>query len=369
MIEMKTITSSLFLALGLLSSQASCVRGCSSLADVACGTTEHGEFSTFCDLMFTHFPSMGLDPKLDGSTWTVFMPTDAAFEAYSEVLDPIFETTSNLFWETDFAGLNIVAYHFHNGDAIALQDLECSGLTTMSNLEESRHKCNGEDERIQKGQGNHDEHGLPLPNIIKSDIEFCNGIIHVIDGVMLPKNFDEASLPAEAAAFSSGDDNDEETGGATDDTTGAMEGDDGSWEKSESEQGCIEPEAVFAVVNKFTIRNDNNCVGDWLEASNKNALGARTSEKGSLRFDVIGVSETEYILYELYTDEIAFFEGHLFTDHFQDWYRVHQRCKVFESSVFPKGYVTNTRLDGGSFFGNFCPQNTGKSTEGDSNTN
>ena len=72
-----------------------------------------------------------------------------------------------------------------------------------------------------------------------------------------------------------------------------------------------------------------------------------------LRIDIIGLTDTEYILYELYKDEVAYYDGHLFTQHFQDWYQVRQRCVVEEAAIFAKQYVDNT-YDDSTFFSPFC---------------
>lgn len=363
---MKSFTNFAIFALGLLSPRVlGDDAGCQTLEDIACTTTEHGDFSIFCQLMFTDFPQMGLDLKLDGSTWTVFMPTDQAFQAYQSVLSPIFETRSNLFWQTDFTGLNIIAYHFLNGYAYYKRYLYCGELIAMSTGEESRHKCE-RGFRYQKGQGNHDQDsGLPFPKIIKSDIEFCNGVVHVLDGVMLPRDFDQQS---EISVF----DDDQNTvpdktfvtaGGIF--PVGDMENDDGTAEdqmhaieheiekEAMAQEPCVAPEAVYAVVNQFKIRMDENCVKEFKDASNSNAKGARASEPGALRFDIIGMTETDYILYELYKDEVAYYDGHLSTQHFQNWYVVRQRCVVEENAIFAKQYVDNT-YDDSTFFSPFC---------------
>mmetsp|Transcript_26218 Transcript_26218/g.61609 ORF Transcript_26218/g.61609 Transcript_26218/m.61609 type:complete len:377 (+) Transcript_26218:71-1201(+) len=367
---MKPFSTISLLALGLFSST---VLGddeeCKTLEEIACGTTEHGAFSIFCQLMYTDFPQMGLDLKLDGSTWTVFMPTDEAFQTYQSVLEPIFQERSNLFWQSDFAGLNIIAYHFHNDYAYYSSDLYCKQLLTMSTGETSRHKCDA-GFRYQKGQGNHDEDsGLPFPKIIETDIEFCNGVVHVLDGIMLPKNYDQESgidlfdddddrNAAVVDGFvtvggifpivGAGADDDE---GGSDDAT--VEDELHSISDLVQQEECVVPEAVYAVVNKFKIRMDENCIDDWKAASNNNAKGARMSEPGALRFDIIGVTETDYILYELYKDEVAYYDGHLFTEHFQNWYQVRQRCVIEEESVFAKQYVDNT-YDDSTFFSPFC---------------
>lgn len=345
----QTTAHFLVLALSLLSSKV-LGQGCQSLEEIACSTTEHGDFSIFCKLMFTDFPLMGLDLKLDGGTWTVFMPTDSAFDTYEPVIKPYFTLESNMFWETSFDGLNIMSYHFHNGYTYRRSDLYCQELIKMSNGDHSRHKCLS-GSRYQNGGGNHGDHGLPNPKITKFDIEFCNGVIHVVDGIMLPGDYDkntvtliDESAPADTGSIS-------DTDSIPDEDLSDYDSDHDHVHYSEG--GCEVPEQVYAVVNQYRIRTDDNCVEEWRKACNNNANGARIAEQGALRFDIIGVTETEYILYELYHDEIAFFEGHLFTEHFRDWFTVRQRCVVYEEAVFPKRYIDNT-YDDSTFFSPFC---------------
>jgi len=69
--------------------------------------------------------------------------------------------------------------------------------------------------------------------------------------------------------------------------------------------------------------------------------------------DIIKLSDVDYMLYELYHDEVSFFEGHLFTEHFKNWYTVRERCVVSEEMVFPKQYVDNA-FDNSTFFSPFC---------------
>lgn len=263
------------------------------IEDIACGTPSLGDFEVFCQVLFTDFPSMGLDLKLDGSTWTVFLPTDGAFDKYSTILEPLIgesSRTSNLFWETHHAGLNLMAYHFHNGDAFRVSQLECSELLEMSTGESSRHKCL-KGERYQKGQGNHMVEGLPFPKIIKRDIEFCHGIVHIVDGVMLPSDFEDAALTFNSNGDLVVDPNvpitmveEEESSEEFFGTNGDVSNDFDESMDTESAEGCVEPDVVYAVVNRFQIRRDNNCVEDWVEATKNNAIGARTKEKGALRF-------------------------------------------------------------------------------------
>ncbi len=119
---------------------------------------------------------------LDGDTcacdWTIFAPTDEAFDA-------IVDLTADLSLE-EIA--DILAFHAVQNVAIEYDDLQCKELTTMSNGDDSRTKCDKDDDtkerfKIQKGAGQLD--GM-LPRIIES-IQTCNGPIHKVNNVLLPK--------------------------------------------------------------------------------------------------------------------------------------------------------------------------------------
>merc|ERR1712238_224741 len=109
-------------------------------------------------------------------TFTAFFPTDEAFEAIKDV-------TSSLSFEQL---VDLVTFHIVDGEVILYEDLRCQDAITMTNSQDSRTKCKGK-KKYQKGQGNYETDTLPLIIQNKSNYEVCNGIIHVIDQVMLPK--------------------------------------------------------------------------------------------------------------------------------------------------------------------------------------
>lgn len=61
-------------------------------------------------------------------------------------------------------------------------NLECGGLLKTANGESSRTKCY-KDDKFQRGPMQNDD---MLPKITAADVEACNGIIHVVDQVILP---------------------------------------------------------------------------------------------------------------------------------------------------------------------------------------
>ncbi|OEU07132.1 Fasciclin-domain-containing protein [Fragilariopsis cylindrus CCMP1102] len=106
-------------------------------------------------------------------TWTVFIPNDEAIESSGELLGSL----------SNDAITNILMFHAVAGKVLSSDDLKCTEKVQMFNGDSSRTKCNN-DAMYQNGAGNDQ-----LDNsaqIIQTDIKFCNGVAHVVDGVMIP---------------------------------------------------------------------------------------------------------------------------------------------------------------------------------------
>lgn len=155
-------------------------RHCRSVQEVICNTNS---FQNFCDAL----DYSGLDEKLDRDTphYTVFVPSNSAWrEFYNECDVDDFE---------DFS-LNtlkdLLLYHIHQDDIIDRDDLEdrCGELLEMKNGGDTRTKCEEDDSNniYQKGDRNPED---DKPRIISFDIDACNGIVHVLNRVMLPSHF------------------------------------------------------------------------------------------------------------------------------------------------------------------------------------
>ncbi|MCC5895875.1 MAG: fasciclin domain-containing protein [Alkalibacterium sp.] len=102
--------------------------------------------------------------------FTVFAPTNDAFAALLEALDI---TAEELLAQPDLA--NVLLYHVVSGQVMA-GDLE-DGMEAET--------VNGETVTF-------DLSGDPMVNdstIVQTDIEASNGVIHVIDAVLVPSNF------------------------------------------------------------------------------------------------------------------------------------------------------------------------------------
>lgn len=115
----------------------------------------------------------GLADVLGGSDeFTVFAPTDDAFAEISDVVASL---------DGD-ALTNVLLFHATAGSKMAA-DLVCKETITMANGKDSRTKCDKEGGVFQSGPGN-DE--ADEPQIVATDIMACNGVVHVVDKVLLP---------------------------------------------------------------------------------------------------------------------------------------------------------------------------------------
>jgi len=154
---------------------------CSTIAEIACNTDG---FSTLCAAV----KAAGLDNALDGTAkFTVFAPNDDAFAN----LPP--GTVEALLDDTD-ALTNVLLFHAVAGRKVYSGDLKCQTKIEMANGKDSRTVCQGNGV-FQKGAGNPRQ---DMPRIISTDIEACNGLIHVVNGVMLPPQVN-VPVPAPAA--------------------------------------------------------------------------------------------------------------------------------------------------------------------------
>jgi transforming growth factor-beta-induced protein len=139
---------------------------CQTIAEIACGTED---FSTLCDLVVEY----GLADALSDGNWTVFAPINAAFE----VIEDTVATLSN---ETI---TDVLLFHAVADDVLFSDELECSALLTMANGKDSRTKCDDDGSIFQSGGDNLE--GLE-PEVIDVDIVACNGVVHIVNNVMLP---------------------------------------------------------------------------------------------------------------------------------------------------------------------------------------
>ena len=108
----------------------------------------------------------------------MFAPTDEAFTRLFDTLDsdPSTETLK------DILLLHVIAEQVLDKDDLKDQ---CWDQTTMANGDETRTICaNDKQDIFQRGDGNSWD---GIPEITAFDIHACNGIVHVVDEVLLPE--------------------------------------------------------------------------------------------------------------------------------------------------------------------------------------
>ena len=138
--------------------------------DIVDTAVEAGSFNTLAAAL----EAAGLVDALKGDgPFTVFAPTDEAFKALPDgTLESLLEEENN---DTLVA---ILTYHVVPGSINSTEALEAGSATTLQ----------GSDVTISV------EDGQPMvnnANIVSTDIECSNGVIHVIDAVILPPSADE----------------------------------------------------------------------------------------------------------------------------------------------------------------------------------
>lgn len=156
----ETFETILTTASGLTGGEVEAEPECQTLSDLACSSSD---FSILCTLLMDNDL---VDPLNDGE-YTVFAPTNEAFENA-----PRFPA------DVDIA--EVLKGHVTQG-SIYFEDLVCTEKTTMLNGKQTRTICrNGT--TYQKGKSNS---GEERPEIIDTNIEACNGIVHAVDQVIL----------------------------------------------------------------------------------------------------------------------------------------------------------------------------------------
>jgi uncharacterized surface protein with fasciclin (FAS1) repeats len=126
-------------------------------------------------ILVTAVKAAGLVDTLKGDgPFTVFAPTDAAFKKLEKAKPGILETL--LKPENKEKLTAILTYHVVPGKVLAADVLNLKNGTKVKTV-------NGKSVTV----GN--KHGVHVDNakVVKTDIECTNGVIHVIDTVLLPK--------------------------------------------------------------------------------------------------------------------------------------------------------------------------------------
>ena len=134
-------------------------------ADIIDVAVSAGQFTTLAAAL----EAAGLVATLKGEgPFTVFAPTDAAFEKLpAGTVDMLLKP------ENKDQLIAVLTYHVVPGSVMAADVVKLSGATT----------ANGADVAIAVVDGN-----VRIDNatVVKADISASNGVIHVIDSVILP---------------------------------------------------------------------------------------------------------------------------------------------------------------------------------------
>ena len=135
--------------------------------DIVSTAVSAGSFKTLAAAL----EAAGLVGALQGDgPFTVFAPTD---EAFAQLPDG---TVENLLKAENRAQLQaILKFHVVSGKVTASEVVKLTGATTL----------NGQRVAIQVKDG---KVGIDGATVVKADIECSNGVIHVIDAVILPES-------------------------------------------------------------------------------------------------------------------------------------------------------------------------------------
>lgn len=141
---------------------------CQSIQEIVCGMEE---LTTMCAYLDD-------EDILDSGTamndlWTVFAPTDEGFDEIQDVLRGMSKDEI----------INILKFHTVPGEEVFSDDLVCETDLMMGNTRSSRTLCSSYSDIFQEGPGNAPRNH---PRIIEADKTACNGVIHIVDQVMLP---------------------------------------------------------------------------------------------------------------------------------------------------------------------------------------
>lgn len=148
--------------------------------DIVSTAVEAGSFKTLAAAL----KAAGLVETLQSAgPFTVFAPTD---EAFAKLPEGTVETL--LKPENKDMLVGILTYHVVAGKVKAAQVVDLNGATTV----------NGQRAKIKVEGGNV---MVDAATVVKTDIECTNGVIHVIDSVILPSDKSIPTIATEAGVF------------------------------------------------------------------------------------------------------------------------------------------------------------------------
>ena len=145
------------------------ISACSTITEIICD--EKSNLNAVCEAIGIS----ELDDDLEQDTWTVFVPTDDAFEALGR------DNLDSMVFGNDTVPLtDLLLFHIVPGVALTSDLLPCQAgenLLEMANGYDSRTKCEGGIPTVQKGSLNSK---ADSPRIIEADIAACNGVVSTV---------------------------------------------------------------------------------------------------------------------------------------------------------------------------------------------
>uniref|UniRef100_A0A7S0TAN2 FAS1 domain-containing protein n=1 Tax=Pseudo-nitzschia delicatissima TaxID=44447 RepID=A0A7S0TAN2_9STRA len=184
-IKISAVFSSLLLS-GVVADES-----CKSVSEIVCS-----DYKNFCGLL----TATGTTDDFDQDKVTVFVPTDGAVSSMDFLVSLEDEKLTE-----------VVLYHLYEKE-LPTDKMECyAGYNTigMASGKDSRTVCVDELPAYQKGGANPKER---RPAFVSTNIEACNGIIHVLDTVMLPNGYQDYEVAASSGSSKSGSNSASSTG-------------------------------------------------------------------------------------------------------------------------------------------------------------
>lgn len=165
---------------------------CQSVSDILCETSI---FESFCDLLIESGLFDDLSGEFSSPNWTVFVPTNEAMKGILNTIDredSSFIAASNndtdtVTFEDEWVDqdplTDLLKFHLIRGQIMNGSDLVCDDTLVMSDGKETKVSCDRGNGLYLSGSGNTIE-----PRVVVTDVVACNGVIHVIDGVLIHGN-------------------------------------------------------------------------------------------------------------------------------------------------------------------------------------
>ena len=143
---------------------------CQTIADIIC--TEGLNLNALCEAITI----TELDDDLGEDAWTVFAPTDLAFEALGR------DNLDALVMANDTVALtDLLLFHIVPGVSLTSDLLPCeagNNLLEMANGEDSRTLCEAKVTPVE--QRGHFNDKADAPKFVDMDIMACNGVVSVL---------------------------------------------------------------------------------------------------------------------------------------------------------------------------------------------